>query len=116
MHPAGRTVRLFTCVHPGFFDSKESVVVRGRGCHATDRLPRSKRLKVPEPSRLIKEICASPVDKAVQFYIEHYVISLPDEPRDGQELREMKWVHSRETRDIMCGGPSLAPKPVPTSG
>lgn len=63
-------------------------------------VPKSRRS--PEGKRLTKEICASPADKAIQFYIEHYVIGLPDEPRDGKELHEVKWVHSRETRDIMA--------------
>lgn len=49
-----------------------------------------------------KEVCATPIDKAIQFYIEHYVIGLPDEPRIGQDLRGTKWIHSRETRDIMA--------------
>ncbi|SPQ22890.1 09059da5-dc3a-4f03-84c2-eebc443a451a [Thermothielavioides terrestris] len=73
---------------------------------ATTRIvaPAARGLKASKPSRLIMEICASPVEKAVQVYIEHYVISLPDEPTDGQELLEMKWVHSHETRDIMHGG------------
>jgi hypothetical protein len=52
--------------------------------------------------RLAKEIIATPVDKAIQFYVEHYVLGLPDEPREGHELREIRWVHSRETRDIMA--------------
>ncbi|KAK4031917.1 hypothetical protein C8A01DRAFT_20939 [Parachaetomium inaequale] len=52
--------------------------------------------------RLAKEIIATPVDKAIQFYVEHYVLGLPDEPRAGHELRGIKWVHSRETRDIMA--------------
>ena len=52
--------------------------------------------------RLIKEICATPVDKGIQFYIEHYVIGLPDEPRAGHELQGIKWFHSRATRDIIA--------------
>jgi hypothetical protein len=51
---------------------------------------------------LPKEICALPVEKAVQFYLEHCVIGFPDEPRHGQELQGMRWIHSRETRDIMA--------------
>ncbi|KAK3997350.1 hypothetical protein QBC44DRAFT_93408 [Cladorrhinum sp. PSN332] len=51
---------------------------------------------------LIKDIPASTVDKAIQFYIEHYVIGLPDEPRAGQELRGLQWVHAPATRNIMA--------------
>ncbi|KAH6849986.1 hypothetical protein B0I37DRAFT_413420 [Chaetomium sp. MPI-CAGE-AT-0009] len=58
--------------------------------------------KTTAGKRLVKEICASPVDKGIQFYIEHYVIGLPDEPRAGHELRGVKWVHSRATRDIIA--------------
>ncbi|KAK3295677.1 uncharacterized protein B0H64DRAFT_322315 [Chaetomium fimeti] len=58
--------------------------------------------KTAAGKRLIKEICATPVDKGIQFYIEHYIIGLPDEPRAGHELRGIKWVHSRATRDIIA--------------
>jgi hypothetical protein len=58
--------------------------------------------KTSAGKRLIKEICATPVDKGIQFYIEHYVIGLPDEPRAGHELQGVKWVHSRATRDIIA--------------
>ncbi|KAK4252077.1 hypothetical protein C7999DRAFT_10336 [Corynascus novoguineensis] len=51
---------------------------------------------------LPKEVYASPVDKAIQFYLEHYVVGLPDEPREIHELKGVKWVHSRQTRDIMA--------------
>lgn len=51
---------------------------------------------------LPREICATVVEKAIQFYIEHYVIGLPDEPRVGQELQERRWVHARATRDAMA--------------
>lgn len=60
------------------------------------------RKRSPEGQRRFIEICATPIDKAIQFYLEHYVIGLPDEPRAGQELQGIKWVHSRETRDIMA--------------
>ena len=52
--------------------------------------------------RLTQEISASPFDKAVQFYLEHYVIGLPDEAKSGQELQGMRWVHSSLTRNIMA--------------
>lgn len=42
------------------------------------------------------------MDRAIQFYIEHYVIGLPDEPKVGQELQGRPWVHSAVTREIMA--------------
>ena len=55
-----------------------------------------------EGARLTQEISASPFDKAIQFYLEHYVIGLPDEAKSGQELQGMRWVHSSLTRNIMA--------------
>ncbi|KAK4177356.1 hypothetical protein QBC36DRAFT_135188 [Triangularia setosa] len=52
--------------------------------------------------RVSKEISINAVDKAIQFYIEHYVIGLPDEPKVGQELQGKVWVHSPATREIMA--------------
>ncbi|KAK0732846.1 hypothetical protein B0T21DRAFT_385030 [Apiosordaria backusii] len=52
--------------------------------------------------RVPKEIPINAVDKAIQFYIEHYVIGLPDEPKVGQELQGKVWVHSPATREIMA--------------
>jgi hypothetical protein len=74
-----------------------SEVAAPRAAHLVPKTRRSS-----EGKRLTKEICASPVDKGIQFYIEHCVIGLPDEPRHGQELHGLKWVHSRETRDSMA--------------
>ncbi|KAK3368065.1 hypothetical protein B0H63DRAFT_403914 [Podospora didyma] len=54
------------------------------------------------PTSLHKEIGGTKVDRAIQFYIEHYVIGLPDEPQVGQELRGKSWVHTPETRGIMA--------------
>ncbi|KAK4169303.1 hypothetical protein QBC43DRAFT_60166 [Cladorrhinum sp. PSN259] len=51
---------------------------------------------------LLNEVPATAVDKAVQFYIEHYVIGLPDEPKAGQELQGLQWVHAPATRNIMA--------------
>ncbi|KAK4106270.1 hypothetical protein N658DRAFT_13257 [Parathielavia hyrcaniae] len=51
---------------------------------------------------LPKEISAPVADKAIQFYLEHYVLGLPDEPRAGQELQGARWVHSPKIRDIMA--------------
>lgn len=48
------------------------------------------------------ELCATTVDKAIQFYIERYVIGLPDEPKAGQELQAQRWVHADATRGIMA--------------
>ena len=39
--------------------------------------------RTPDRRRLTKEIGVTPVDRAVKFYIDHYVIGLPDEPRAG---------------------------------
>lgn len=60
------------------------------------------RRKSPEERRLAREISPTPVDKAIQFYIQHYVIGLPDEARVGQELQGTRWIHARGTRDIMA--------------
>jgi hypothetical protein len=60
------------------------------------------RRKSPEERRLAREILPTPVDKAIQFYIEHYVIGLPDEAKAGQELQGLRWVHASGTRDIMA--------------
>ncbi|KAK4156746.1 white-opaque regulator 1 [Chaetomidium leptoderma] len=80
---------------------------RGRSLVPETATPRPTTLatrarKSPEGKRLVREICATPIDKAIQFYVEHYVIGLPDEPRVGQELQGTRWVHSPETRDIMA--------------
>ncbi|KAK4455939.1 white-opaque regulator 1 [Podospora aff. communis PSN243] len=53
-------------------------------------------------TRVPKEIRSTLVDRAVQFYLEHYVIGLPDEARAGQELRQEPWVFSTITRDTMA--------------
>ncbi|KAK4204442.1 hypothetical protein QBC40DRAFT_272857 [Triangularia verruculosa] len=52
--------------------------------------------------RVPKEISINAADRAIQFYIEHYVIGLPDEPKVGQELQGRRWVHSPATREIMA--------------
>lgn len=69
-------------------EAAPSLVARGRRSVAAKSFP--------------KEIPATPVDKAIQFYLEHYVLGLPDEPRFGQELQGRKWVFARETREIMA--------------
>lgn len=61
----------------------------------------------PEGSRLSmarvpKEIQPTAVDRAVQFYLEHFVIGLPDEAKAGQDLRQEPWVYSAVTRDTMA--------------
>ena len=53
-------------------------------------------------TRVPKALDAAVVDKAVQFYLEHYVIGLPDEARVAQELQKDEWVFSPTTRDIMA--------------
>ncbi|KAL2171112.1 hypothetical protein VTG60DRAFT_3803 [Thermothelomyces hinnuleus] len=62
----------------------------------------TKSQKTPAAKRFPKEIDGTPADKAIHFYIEHYVVGLPDEPRAIHELQGVRWVHSRETRDIMA--------------
>ncbi len=52
--------------------------------------------------RFPMEIDATKIDRAVQFYLEHYVIGHPDEARAGQELQEQTWVFSPTTREIMA--------------
>jgi hypothetical protein len=60
------------------------------------------RRKSPEERQLAREIPPTPVDKAIQFYIEHYVIGLPDEAKVGQELQGLRWIHASGTQDIMA--------------
>ncbi|KAK3940384.1 white-opaque regulator 1 [Diplogelasinospora grovesii] len=49
-----------------------------------------------------KAIYATKVDQAIHFYLEHYVIGYPDEPRASEELHDKRWVHNRELQDIMA--------------
>lgn len=61
----------------------------------------------PDGGRIIglavpKEVHSTSVDRAVQFYLEHFVIGLPDEAKVGQELRGENWVFSPMTREIMA--------------
>lgn len=51
---------------------------------------------------LTKEVQTTLIDRAVQFYLEHYVIGLPDEARVGQDLQQEPWVFSTITRDTMA--------------
>jgi hypothetical protein len=73
-------------------ESKSGAVVSAKNRLSTEGVGKS----------LPKEISATPVEKAIQFYLEHYVIGLPDEPKVGQELQGRRWIHSPETRDIMA--------------
>ncbi|KAK0722800.1 hypothetical protein B0T26DRAFT_234306 [Lasiosphaeria miniovina] len=72
-------------------------------------LDRARHESLPPPdghivflANMHREIDATKIDKAVQFYIERYVIGLPDEPKVGQELQGKKWAHTPEVRDIMA--------------
>ncbi|GAB1320260.1 hypothetical protein MFIFM68171_10470 [Madurella fahalii] len=56
----------------------------------------------PPGRSLPRELSPTTVDKAIQFYLDHYVIGLPDEPKAGQELQTQRWVHADATRDIMA--------------
>ncbi|KAH6624605.1 hypothetical protein B0J18DRAFT_183739 [Chaetomium sp. MPI-SDFR-AT-0129] len=57
----------------------------------------------PAVSRgLTLEIGPTAVDKAIRFFVDRYVIGLPDEPRAGHELQEVPWVHSPRIRDILA--------------
>jgi len=49
-----------------------------------------------------REIHATRIDRAVQFYLEHFVIGLPDEAKAGEDLRQERWVFSKTTRDVMA--------------
>ena len=53
-------------------------------------------------TRVPREVHATLVDRAVQFYLEHYVIGLPDEAKAGKDLRQEPWVFSTVTRDSMA--------------
>ncbi|KAK0711451.1 hypothetical protein B0H67DRAFT_555429 [Lasiosphaeris hirsuta] len=45
---------------------------------------------------------ATRIDRAIQFYLEHYVVGLPDEAKTGHELQELRWVHAPVTREVMA--------------
>ncbi|KAK3692946.1 hypothetical protein B0T22DRAFT_367393 [Podospora appendiculata] len=49
-----------------------------------------------------KEIYATKADQAVRFFIEHYLIGHPDEPKAGGELKGVKWLHSPTIRHSMA--------------
>lgn len=53
-------------------------------------------------TRVPREVHATLFDRAVQFYLEHYVIGLPDEAKAGKDLRQEPWVFSTVTRDTMA--------------
>ncbi|KAK1756191.1 white-opaque regulator 1 [Echria macrotheca] len=57
------------------------------------------RLAAP---RVPLEITTTSVDRAVQFYLEHYVIGLPDEAKSGYELQQHRWVFAPTTRQVMA--------------
>jgi len=62
------------------------------------------------PVRVPKEVPSAAIDRAVQFYLEHYVIGLPDEAKVGQDLQNERWVFAPTTRQVMAavGFASLA--------
>ncbi|KAL1843698.1 hypothetical protein VTJ49DRAFT_398 [Mycothermus thermophilus] len=63
---------------------------------------KQRRRRSLEETQLPPEIKETPVDKAIRFYIERYIIGLPDEPRTAKDLQGIRWIHSREMRNIMA--------------
>lgn len=82
--------------------ARSGSLVSEAGSPASTSVTATRRRRKSPESRLIKEVPASLVDRAVQFYLQHYIIGLPDEPKAGQELQGARWIHSRQTRDIMA--------------
>jgi hypothetical protein len=79
---------------------------RSRTSISSER-PRSKasisldggNLNLPQMQR---EIYATKSDQAIRFFLERYVVGLPDEPRAPQELQGLKWVSAPEMQPIMA--------------
>ncbi|KAL2270292.1 hypothetical protein VTJ83DRAFT_2476 [Remersonia thermophila] len=63
---------------------------------------KQRRRRSPEETRLPTELKETPADKAIRFYIQNYIIGLPDEPRTAKDLQGTRWLHSREMRNIMA--------------
>ncbi|KAM7193271.1 white-opaque regulator 1 [Naviculisporaceae sp. PSN 640] len=49
-----------------------------------------------------KEIYATRSDQAVRFFIEHYLVGHPDEPKASQELQGIGWIHAPQIQNIMA--------------
>ncbi|KAK4192100.1 hypothetical protein QBC35DRAFT_263369 [Podospora australis] len=69
---------------------------------ATRSLVKARRESQLPRVELPQEISGTVFDKAISFYIDNYVIGLPDEPSVGQELQGRGWVHSPLTKEIMA--------------
>jgi hypothetical protein len=72
--------------------------------------PGASRLSFPAPPNtggtvttgVVREISATRVDQAIHYYIEHYILGHPDEPKDGPELSNRRWLHTPMVRDAMA--------------
>lgn len=49
-----------------------------------------------------KEIYATKSDQAVRFFIEHYLVGHPDEPKASRELQGIGWIHAPQVQNIMA--------------
>ncbi|KAK3313531.1 hypothetical protein B0H66DRAFT_536794 [Apodospora peruviana] len=49
-----------------------------------------------------KEIYANRSDQAIRFFIEHYIVGHPDEPKVGRELQGVRWIHSPQIQHAMA--------------
>jgi len=49
-----------------------------------------------------KTIDPTVFDKGMQFYIDHYIIGYPQEPRDRSDLQDAEWMSTPAVADIMA--------------
>ncbi|KAM7199794.1 white-opaque regulator 1 [Rhypophila sp. PSN 637] len=48
------------------------------------------------------ELYATRSDQAVRFFIEHYLVGHPDEPKASRELQGVGWIHAPQIQNIMA--------------
>lgn len=85
--------------------SPGSISVRSRA--SISRASRSKSSTPPgDDSRTMvstpKEVYATRSDQAVRFFIEHYLVGHPDEPKASRELQGVGWIHAPQIQNIMA--------------
>jgi hypothetical protein len=69
---------------------------------ATSLSANQRRRRGPEGPQLPAEITVTPGEKGIRFYIDNYILGLPDEPKSAKELQGLRWLHSCEMRNIMA--------------
>ncbi|KAH8889308.1 hypothetical protein GQ53DRAFT_825620 [Thozetella sp. PMI_491] len=52
--------------------------------------------------RLSRAIDPTKVEQGIQFYLEHYLVGHPDEPRSLEELRKLSWIDSPGISEAMA--------------